>query len=83
VADPEARGDVGLRERARDAVRVGVAAEGDEQMLALRGGERLREELRALASSWRGRDGEASDGVQHEGGLWRDLRTRVESMRRS
>jgi hypothetical protein len=44
---------VRLGERGRDAVRIGMPAKGDEHVLALRGGERLREASRTvLLGEW-------------------------------
>jgi len=64
LRDAEARRDVRLRERAGDAVRIGMAAEREEKSLSFGRAERFGEGLGALESlCWR--HGESTNGFGH------------------
>ena len=57
LADAEALGDVRLRERRRDAIRIGMAAQRDQEVFPPRGGEGLGKSARAvLLRKWQPTD---------------------------
>lgn len=62
--DAEPLPDVRLRERARDPVRIGVASEGDEDVLPLRRRKELRERAGTIGGHCGG-EREAADGFAH------------------